>query len=123
MIPHNWLKEFPGAISVCDSTGVLLEMNDRAVESFQDEGGAALLGSNLLDCHPGPARQKVEELLRTQQANVYTIEKNGVKKLIYQSPWYQDGQFAGLVELSLELPADMPHFNRDAVPGTASLGP
>ena len=36
-----------------------------------------------------------------------------VRKLIYQAPWYRDGVHAGLVELSLELPADMPHFVRD----------
>jgi len=32
--------------------------------------------------------------------------------LIYQSPWYQNGEFAGLVEISLEIPEQMPHFVR-----------
>jgi hypothetical protein len=32
--------------------------------------------------------------------------------LIYQTPWYQDGTYAGLVELELPLPPDMPHFVR-----------
>jgi hypothetical protein len=32
--------------------------------------------------------------------------------LIYQSPWYRDGQYAGFVEISLEIPFDMPHFIR-----------
>ncbi len=54
----------------------------------------------------------MERLLATGERNVYTIEKLGVKKLIYQTPWYQDGVFAGLVELSLEIPAEMPHFVR-----------
>ena len=44
--------------------------------------------------------------------NVYTIEKHGIKKLIYQAPWYRDGEFAGLVELAIELPAELPHFVR-----------
>ena len=51
--------------------------------------------------------------METQQTNVYTIEKNGVRKLIYQAPWFQDGGYAGLVELALEIPAVMPHFVRD----------
>ena len=51
--------------------------------------------------------------MQTGQTNVYTIEKKGVKKLIYQTPWYHDGAFAGLVELGLEIPAEMPHFVRD----------
>ena len=35
-----------------------------------------------------------------------------MRKLIYQSPWYRDGAYAGFVELSLEIPAEMPHFVR-----------
>ncbi len=112
MIDHAWVREFPGAITVCDANGIILEMNDKAIETFQAEGGAALIGTNVLDCHPEPARRKLKHLLETRQSNVYTIEKRGVKKLIYQTPWYQDGQYGGLVEVSLEIPAAMPHFVR-----------
>jgi hypothetical protein len=48
-----------------------------------------------------------------RRTNVYTIQKNGKKKLIYQAPWFRDGAYAGFVELSLEIPEAMPHFNRD----------
>ena len=51
-------------------------------------------------------------LLASQQPNAYTIEKSGVKKLIYQAPWFKGGEFQGLVELSLPIPFDMPHFVR-----------
>jgi hypothetical protein len=54
----------------------------------------------------------VLELLGSRAKNVYTIEKNGVKKLIYQSPWYKDGEYAGFVEISLEIPLEIPHFVR-----------
>jgi hypothetical protein len=27
---HEWVKEFPGRVEVCDREGVLVEMNDRA---------------------------------------------------------------------------------------------
>lgn len=108
----NWLKEFPAAITVCDPDGVILEMNDKAAQTFESDGGYALLGKNMLDCHPGLARQKTERLLAARQKNVYTIEKRGIKKLIFQSPWYQNGAYAGFVELSLEIPFEMPHFLR-----------
>ena len=111
---HPWAREFPGAIVVCDAQGIILEMNDRAAQSFHDQGGAALVGSNLLDCHPEPSRTKLAELLRSQRPNVYTVEKRGARKLVYQSPWYADGKYAGLVELVLELPDAMPHFVREA---------
>jgi len=110
---HGWVQEFPGAVFVCDKQGVLLEMNDKAAKSCQENEGRKLIGTNVLDCHPEPARIKIKEMLKNQKANVYTIEKARVKKLIYQSPWYQDGKFAGIVELSLEIPVEVPHFIRE----------
>jgi hypothetical protein len=113
ILENSWVKEFPGAITVCDLDGIILEMNDRAAESFKDDGGLALIGKNVLDCHLEPARSKLERLMKECQHNVYTIEKNGVKKLIYQSPWYKNGEYAGFLELTLEIPFEMPHFVRD----------
>lgn len=107
-----WIEGFPGAISVCDRDGVILYLNALEIETLAEEGGAALIGTNLLDCHPEPARSKLVELMEKQQQNVYTIEKKGKKKLIYQTPWYEDGKYAGFVELSLVIPFEMPHFIR-----------
>jgi transcriptional regulator with PAS, ATPase and Fis domain len=112
MNDNEWIKEFPAAVTVCDKDGILLEMNDKAAKTFEEDGGRKLLGSNVLDCHPEPARTQTELLLTRHEKNVYTIEKNGVKKLIYQSPWYKNGEFAGLVEISLEIPLELPHFIR-----------
>jgi transcriptional regulator with PAS, ATPase and Fis domain len=112
---REWAKGFPGAILVCDRAGIILEMNDRAAQQYADDGGRALLGANVLDCHPEPSRTKLQQLLETGQSNVYTIEKRGVKKLVYQAPWHEEGSLAGMVEVVLELPAAMPHFVRDKV--------
>lgn len=112
MNENEWIKEFPAAVTVCDKEGILLEMNDRAAKTFESDGGRKLIGSNMLDCHPEPSRTKTELLLAAREKNVYTIKKNGVKKLIYQSPWYKNGQYAGFVELSLEIPFELPHFIR-----------
>ena len=107
----DWVKEYPGAVTVCDAQGIILYMNERAVKVLSGTG-KSLVGQNLLDCHPEPARTKLAELLRTQASNSYTIEKNGVKKLIHQSPWYQDCKYAGFVEFSIEIPLSMPHYIR-----------
>ncbi len=109
---HHWLKEFTGAVTVCDKDGVILSLNDRALRVFATDGGAALIGTNVLDCHPEPSRTKLRSMLAAGRTNVYTIEKCGLKKLIYQSPWTENGVYAGFVELSLEIPFDMPHFVR-----------
>jgi PAS domain S-box-containing protein len=109
---HGWIKGFCGAVTVCDREGIILYMNDKAVVTFAKYGGRELIGRNLLDCHPEPARSKLEAMMNEQRTNVYTIEKGGVRKLIHQSPWYRDGSYAGFVELSLEIPPEMPHHVR-----------
>jgi transcriptional regulator with PAS, ATPase and Fis domain len=111
-VDFSWIKEFPAAVTVCDPDGIILEMNDKAAQTFVKDGGLALIGKNVLDCHPEPSRSQLERMLDDQTGNIYTIEKNGVKKLIYQTPWYKDGQYAGFVELSLEIPFEMSHFVR-----------
>jgi DUF438 domain-containing protein len=106
-------KELPFAITVCDAEAIILYMNDRSISTFQKYGGADIIGTSLFDYHHGASGAKLRELLETQTKNVYTIEKNGIKKMIYQSPWFKDGEFAGLIEISLEIPMEMAHFVRD----------
>ena len=112
MSEHDWIKEFPAAVTVCDANGIIVEMNDRAAQTLEKDGGYALIGKNLLDCHSEVSRGKVQQMLISHEKNVYTIEKNGVKKLIFQSPWCRNGEYAGFVEISLEIPFEMPHFIR-----------
>jgi len=109
---HAWIKEFPAAITIGDAEGIILAMNDKAALTLGESGGYALIGTNMLDCHPEPARGKLERMMDRQEKNVYTIEKNGVKKLIYQTPWYRDGVYAGFVEMAIEIPFELPHFIR-----------
>lgn len=109
---ENWKDGVNFAITVCDLEGKVIEMNEKSSETFARRGGRELLGRNLLDCHPEPSKTKLKEMLKKPFTSAYTIEKNGVKKLIYQTPWLKGGKPAGLVELSMEIPAEMPHFVR-----------
>ena len=104
----EYFNEAPYSVTICDKDGKILEMNDMAVLSH----GQQIIGQNLLDCHPEPARTKLVEMLKNHNVNAYTIEKNGVKKLIYQAPWFKDGEFAGYIELSMPIPMEMPHYVR-----------
>jgi transcriptional regulator with PAS, ATPase and Fis domain len=113
MAKYGWVKEFPGAVTVCDKEGRIIEMNDKAAVAFAADGGAKLVGTNIFDCHPEPSRSKLRDMMEEGRTNVYTIQKKGKKKLIYQSPWSEKGRYAGFVEISVEIPWDMPHFNRD----------
>jgi len=109
----DWVKHLPVAITVCDTEGKIIYMNEKSCKTFQKSGGAELIGKNLLDCHPEPAKSKLKMLLETAKSNTYTIEKNGKKKLIHQMPWYDENEnYGGLVEISIELPTEMPNYKR-----------
>jgi len=114
MEKYAWVEQFSGSVIVCDPEGIILEMNEKAVTVFQKRGGKQLLGSNLLDCHPEPARLKLKQLMEQRRTNIYTIERKGVKKLIYQAPWHVNDEYRGFVEIVIEIPASMPHFIREA---------
>ena len=98
---------------VCDLDGIILEMNPKAAQNYRKDGGMELVGRSVIECHPEPARSKLKQLLETGGSNVYTSEKKGIKRLVYQAPWYQEGRRQGMVELVLEIPLDLPHFVRE----------
>lgn len=108
----DWTKEFPSSILLCDNNGTVTGMNEKAASTFADDGGYDLIGKKLYECHTDESNEKIKKIMNEKKPNIYTIEKNGIKKLIYQSPWYKNGEMKGLVELSLEIPFDMPHFIR-----------
>ena len=108
----DWIKEFPAAIIVCDNEGIITNMNEKSAASFAKDGGYDLIGKNLHDCHKQTSNDKIKEIIHDKKSNVYTIEKNGLKKLIFQSPYYENSEVRGLVEIVIEIPFDMPHFVR-----------
>jgi transcriptional regulator with PAS, ATPase and Fis domain len=109
---HAWVEEYPGGIIVCDSAGIILELNKRAAESLRAEGGKKLIGSNLMDCHPQPAQSKLKRLMRNRQSNVYTVSKGRSRKIVLQAPWYQRKRYRGFVEVSLPLTGKIPNIVR-----------
>jgi len=111
---NAWVKESSVAVTVCDRNGIILEMNEKSCRTFEKYGGVNLVGSNLLDCHPEPAKSKLAAMLKNPAVRSYSIEKQDIKKLIHQMPWYDKGVYMGFVELSIEIPLDMPNFVRTA---------
>lgn len=107
----NWIKKAPVAITVTDKNGKIIEANEKAMEVFKRFGN--FIGKNLTDCHNPNSVKKIKEMFEKKNINAYTIEKKGIKKLIYQFPWEDENGFAGYVELSMEIPSNMPHFVRE----------
>ena len=99
-------------IAVNDEMGALYTLLE-SLPTLLTPDGRDLIGLNVLDCHPEPARSLLQKMMAEELKHVYTIDKKGKKKLIYQIPWYQDGEYAGFIELSMILPDEpMQHYVR-----------
>lgn len=104
----DFFKSSAVATTVCDIDGNVIYQNDTAKSAL---GNA--MGCNLKGCHKPESWNKIVEMITSGTSNAYTIEKGDVKKLIYQTPWYDsNGKVAGLIEYSIVLPNNMPHFVR-----------
>lgn len=102
-----WADELDCAVTVCDTEGIVLFQNSR---SLAVNGNVS--GRSLIPCHNDRSRGIIARLLAEGGKNVYTIQKQGVRKLIYQTVWRREGVIGGLVEFSLEIPEEMPHYVR-----------
>ena len=110
---NTWAYTFPAEIIVCDDEGIILEMNETAIRQYRKEGGAAMIGSNVFDHHPEPARKQAQEMSTNQKYTQYTTEKNGLKRLVCIAPWYQNKQYAGFTLLTLDLSDNMANIVKD----------
>jgi len=108
----EWFEEVPCSVIVCDKKYKVIYMNDKAAEDHADDGGRALVGRDLMDCHPPDAQAKLREVLASGRPNVYTTAAKRRKKLVFQCQWKKGGRVGGVVQLVIELPRDMPHHVR-----------
>ena len=103
----DFFKEVNLAVTITDKEGNVVYQNDSSCTVNGD-----VRGRNMMGCHNERSRQIIMHLLNDAATNVYTISKKGKKKLIYQTPWFENGEVKGLVELSIIIPEEMPHYNR-----------
>lgn len=108
----RWFETVPASITVCDRNYIILYMNEWSAEAHKEDGGKNLIGKSLLDCHNPESQKKLREIMATGKPNVYTAEKKGVKKMVFQSPWRKNGKPAGLVEIYFVLPRNLPNHVR-----------
>lgn len=105
----DWLDGAKMSVTVTDKNGIVVYANvNNEIENYEE-----LMGRDIFECHPEPSRSLLRDMYSNPRDNTYTIEKNGRKKLIHQTPWYKAGEFAGYIEFSFVIPIDMPHHKRD----------
>lgn len=106
----DYLEHVAFAATVCDKDGVVLYQN---ALSLKREGNA--VGKNLFNCHKEKSNEIIRHILETGEGNTYQIIRHGHRRMIQQTPWYEEpsGEVAGLVEIVLDLPDEYPTFDRD----------
>jgi PAS domain-containing protein len=94
----------PDPIVICDLEHKIVYMNPTAISQFASRGGAALLGKNLLDCHPPRAVEMIHKTLewfaQSQENNIvrssYNPGKNRDTYMIAMRD--EDGSLIGYYE-------------------------
>ncbi len=109
---QNAINHVGVAITICDLGGQIVYMNEKAQQTFFKFGGKNLVGKSLYECHKPESVEKIKEMLLNNTSNSYTIFKNGVKKLVHQTPWVENSKVKGMIEFSIEIPEEMEHFVR-----------
>ncbi len=96
----NWIEEFDGAVTVCDTDYKIIYMNEVSRENFK-RFGDNLIGQNLLECHNEESNAIIRKIMNEGYVHSYTLKKkDGRLKAIQQSPWREKGAIKGIVEIS-----------------------
>lgn len=108
---YKWALGLDCGVTVCDGQGVIIYINEKAAATFASFGDK-LVGRSLFEFHGDRSTELIRKMLSEGSSNSYTIEKSGIHKLIVQMPWFDNDRVAGLVELSMVTPSELPHYIR-----------
>jgi len=109
----EWIATYPAEIMVCDQDGTILEMSNVAIQIYEKEGGAKMIGRNVFEHHTEPGKSQMMNVVNQKRHVIYTAEKGGLKKLVSIAPWYREGEYAGFALIVLDLPAKIPNIIKD----------
>ena len=91
-------------VVLCDLEHKVVYMNKTAIERYSKQGGAALLGKSLLNCHPPKAREIITEVLEWFAADpehnvIYEFRNDEENKDVYMVALRDDeGKLIGYYE-------------------------
>lgn len=92
------------AVVICDLSHKILYMNPAAVKRYAKNGGAALVGRSLLDCHNARSREMIERVVawfgeRRENNRVFTTHNERENKDVYMVALREeDGTLIGYYE-------------------------
>jgi PAS domain-containing protein len=103
------LDGLQGEIVIADENIDIVYMNEVALRHYEKDGGAALIGRSLLDCHNPESGRKIREMYEAfaggnLQARQWLTPKDGYAQRVIVAPIVRDGQVKGCLELVIREP-------------------
>ena len=80
----NWADDTNCAVTVCDTEGVIIYQNKQSISVNGDYRGKSMIPATT------SARRDHARILEKGDTNAYTIEKKGIRKMIYQTAWRRE---------------------------------
>ncbi len=79
----EWACGMYCAVTVVATDCRIIYMNERSRQTFAERGGAVLIGHNIMDYHNERSKGIIRRSLEEGGSYAYTIEKEGLRKMIY----------------------------------------
>jgi len=92
-------------VTIADENYRIVFMNDLSVAHYAKGGGAALIGTDLLDCHNAASQDMIRQMYARYQGGDLTPTRyhedkgDGQGKSFVFIPLVVEGQFRGIAEL------------------------
>lgn len=92
------------AVTIADQDYTITFMNDRAIAFYGEDGGAELVGKNLLDCHSAEQADVIRDAYERYRAGDLTPtryhhqEEGKAPESIVHIPVIVKGEFRGIAE-------------------------
>jgi len=94
------------SVTIADQDFQIIFMNDRACAFYAEDGGAELVGKNLLDCHNAEQTAVIRDAFARYRAGDLTPtryhqaqKEESAPESIVHIPLIVEGQFRGIAEL------------------------
>jgi len=104
----NMFKNLNAAIVATDADYKVIYQNEKCRQLFKQAFGTSdYIGRSIHECHKAETTELIkttyqEYLEKTRNLYHYVMDEPGGKITVVNSPFYNDGQFAGVVEFIFE---------------------
>ena len=115
----NWADDTNCAVTVCDTEGVVIYQNKQSISV-----NGSIAAKACSPCHNERSKGIIARILEKGDTNALHHREKRDPQNDLQTAWRrEDGTVGGIIELSMPIPAEMPHYVRGIIehPRTRSI--